>query len=266
MNKRVSRVFCVLFLLLELAIVPRAVELMLGQHLSYLPPVQIVILSMTFGSIALYILMAFSAMSEQSSYPTHTFLFELMVFLCCVAPVTDLFTRTLDSAGRPGMSMLVNTVFYLVGINMAYVIMRYEFLIVGMDGKPMLKKLRKWASVLMVLDNAATLLNIRFGFFFTITENGGYRSAPTFWLSYIAPLLIVAATVVVAAREMKPGRQKRAFLYFWVFTIVTMVLQVWREDLTLQYTGYALTMLVIYVNVQNELDTTGADPLQEEVE
>ena len=264
MSKRVSRVFCILFLLLELAIVPKSVELMLGQHLSYLAPVQIVILSMTFGSIALCILMAFSAMSEQRSYPMHTFLFELMVFLCCVAPVTDLFTRMLDSAGRPGMSMLVNTAFYLVGVNMAYAIMLYELLIVGTDGKPVLKKLWKWATALMVLDNAATLLNVRYGFFFTITENGGYRSAPTFWLSYIAPLLIVAVTVIVAAREMRPGRQKRAFLFFWVFAIVTMVLQIWREDLTLQYTGYALTMLVIYVNVQNELDTAGNNPQREE--
>lgn len=265
MNKRLSKAFGILFLLLELAAVPKAIDLMLDQHLSYLPPVQIVILSMTFGSIALCILMAFSAMSEAEDYPLHTFLFELMVFLCCIAPITDLATRVLDRAGRPGLNMLFNTAFYLVGINMAYIIMRYELLIIGTERKPLLRKIERAAAALVIADDLATLLNIRFGYFFTITESGSYRYAPTYWLAYIAPVLIIAATVIVAAREMRPGRQKRAFLFFWVFGILTSLLQAWREELTLQYTGYALTMLVIYINVQSELDATGiAEPAREE--
>lgn len=264
MNKRVSRTFAILFLLLELAAVPKAIDLMLDRHLSYLPPEQIVILSMTFGSIALCILMAFSAMSETENYPLHTFLFELMVFLYCIAPITDLATRVLDRAGKPGLNMLFNTASYLVSINTTYIIMLYEFLIIGAEQKPLLRKIKRAATALMISDVLATLLNIRFGFFFTIAESGEYCHAPTYWLAYIAPMLIVAATVIVAAREMRPGRQKRAFLFFWVFGMLTSLLQMWREDLTLQYTGYALTMLVIYLNVQSELDETGIEPTQEE--
>ncbi len=256
MNKRVSKAFGILFLLLELAIIPKALDLMLDQHISAMPPIRIVVLSMTFGSIALCVLMSFSSMSEHNSYPLLTFLFELMVFMCCLAPMTDLITRALDTMNRPGMNMLVNTVFYLIGINVAYVIMLYEFLVIGIDGKPVWKKVRKAASVLMILGNLATLLNVRFGYFFTINASGAYQSAPTFWLSFLAPAAIIAATVIAAAREMRPGRQRRTFLFFWIFVMLSYVLQIWQEALAVQYTGYTLSLIVIYVNIQSELDTS----------
>lgn len=256
MSKRVSKAFGVLFLLMELAVVPKAIDLMLNQHLSDMSPLRIVALSMTFGSIALCILMSYSSMSEHDGYPLNTFLFELMVFLCCIAPMTDLSTNVLDLAGRPGLNMLVNTVYYLVGINLAYAILRYEYLIIGADERPKLRKIRKLASCLMVLDNLATLLNIRFGYFFIINESGAYQSAPTFWLSYIAPALIVAATAVTAAKEMRPGRQKKAFLFFWLFALLATALQILVDGLTVQYTGYTLSLIVLYLNIQSELDTS----------
>ena len=255
MNKRVCKVIGIVFLLLEIAVLPEAVRLMLNQHLAYLPPVSIIALSMTFGSIALCILMSYFSVSESNNYPSYTFLFELMVFVCCIAPVTDLATRVLDSAGRPELNMFINTVFYLVGINVTYFILRYEFLIIGADKKPLLKKIRLAALALTLIDNAATLLNIPFGFFFTINENGAYESAPTFWTAYIAPAVIIAATAVTAVREMRPGRQRRAFLSFWIFALAASVLQIWQEALTVQYAGYSLSLFVIYINVQSELDT-----------
>ena len=254
MNKHVSRFFGILFLLLELAVVPKAIDLMLDQPLASLPPVRIIALAMTFGSIALCILMSFSSMSENDDYPLHTFLFELMVFMCCIAPMTDLITKALDTAGKPALNMLVNTVYYLVGINVAYVIMLYEYLIIGADDKPLLKKVRRLASILMILDNLATLLNIRFGYFFTISKDGAYQSAPTFWIAYIAPALIIAVTVITAAREIKPGRIRRAFLTFWIYAILASLLQAWQEALTVQYTGYTLSLIVIYMNIQSEPD------------
>ena len=254
MNQRVSKSFGILFLLLELFIVPKALDLMLNQHLSNLPPMRIVSLSMTFGSIALCILMSFSSMSEHDSYPLHTFLFELMVFLCCLTPLTDLISTALDSAGRPKLNMLVNTAFYLICINLTYVIMLYEFLIIGTENKPALKRVKKWALVLILLDSLATLLNIRFGYFFTITPNGMYQSAPTLWLSFLAPAAIVAVTAITAAREMSPGRQRRAFLSFWIFAVVSYCLHFLLDTVSVQYTGYTLSLVVIYMNVQSELD------------
>ena len=63
MNKHLSKFFGILFLLLELIIVPEAVELMLSQNLSELPSIRIVALAMTFGSIALCILMSYSPLT-----------------------------------------------------------------------------------------------------------------------------------------------------------------------------------------------------------
>ena len=254
MSKQVSKTFGILFLLLELAVIPKAIELMLHQHFSDLSPLSIITLSMTFGSIALCILMSYSSMSEHDSYPLHTFLFELMVFMCCLVPMTDLITKMLDSSEMPRLNMLVNTVFYLIGISIAYVIMLYEFLIIGTDKNPILKKIRKWVSILMILDVLATILNVRFGYFFIINENGMYQSSPTFWIAYIVPALIIAATAVTAARKMRPGRQQRAFLTFWVFAMAASLLQSLHEELSVQYTGYTLSLIVIYMNIQSELD------------
>lgn len=259
MNKHVSKAFGVLFLVLEMAIVPKAISLMLNQHLSYLPTIQIVSLTMTFGSIALCVLMSYSSMSEHDDYPLHTFLFELMVFLCCIAPMTDLITKALDSAGKPGWNMVVNTVFYLVVLNLTYVIMLYVFLIIGSREKPGLKKQKKLCTGLMILGNAATLLNVRFGYFFTITESGAYKSAPTFWLAYIVPAAIIAITVVTAAREMGPGRQQKAFRFFWFFALLASAMQFWQQALSVQYTGYTLSLIVLYINIQSELDIICAD-------
>lgn len=255
MNKSVSRAFGIIFLLIEIALVPKAIDLMLNQHLSHLPAISIVALSMTFGSIALCILMSFSSMSEHESYPKHTFLFEFMIFMCCLASMTDLITRALDTADRPGLNMFVNTVYYLIGINMAYVLMLYEFLLTDADRKPEFKMIRHFAAALMILDNIAMLMNIRFGFFFTITESGMYKSAPTYWMAYVVPALIIAVTVVNAAKNMPKGRQKRTFLFFWIFALAAALLKIFNSALTVQYTGVTLSLIVIYLNIQCELDT-----------
>lgn len=254
MNKKISKIFGIIFLVAELLLVPKAIELMLNRHLSALSPEQIIVMSMTFGSVFLCIIMSFCSLSEIDDHPTHTFLFELMVFLCCVAPMTELFTRALNAANMPVLNMAVNTVYYLIGINIAYVIMLYEFLIIGTDGKPVLKKIRTAASILMIIDSAATLLNIRFGYFFTITADGSYKSAPTYWLAYIPPVIIIVIIFVTALKEMRPSKQRTTFLFFWVFAIAASVLQMWQNDLTLQYTGYTLSVMALYMNVQIELN------------
>lgn len=254
MNKRVSKAFGILFLLLELSVIPKAISLLISQPLSDLSLDRIIALATTFSSITLCLLMSFSSLREHDSYPLHTFLFELTVFLCCLAPMTELFTEALDHAGRAGLNMLVNTVFYLIGINIAYVLMLYEFLIIGIQDKPALKKIRFLATILMIIDNLATLFNIRFGYFFTINESGMYQSAPTYWLAYLIPAIIVAIIAIAAIKEMKPGRQRIAFQFFWIFTIIATLIQIWRNELSLQYTGYTLSLIVIYMNIQSELD------------
>lgn len=254
MNKRVTGAFGVFFLLLELAIVPKSVELMMNRHLSALSPEQIFSTAMTLGSIALCILMTYSALSDKDSYPLHTFLFELTVLLCCAAPFTELITEALNTTGWPAMNMLANTVFYMVGINMTYVIMMYEYLIIGERNKPVLKKTRYLATVLMLLDNLATLLNIPYGFFFVITENGMFQASPTYWTAYLAPGIIILLTVITAFREMRPCRQQKAFIFFWIFGILTSIIQMWRPSLSFQQAGYTLSLLVLYINIQSELD------------
>ena len=262
MNKNISKAFGILFLLLELAIVPKAIDLMLNQPLASLPPIKIVALSMTFGSIALCIILSYSSMSEHNSYPKHTFLFETAVFLCCMAPMTDLITKALDTAGKPSLNMFVNTIYYLIGINIAYVITVYEYLIIDAEKKPFFKKAKQLATIITILDNAATLLNIRFGFFFTINEQGTYQSAPTYWTAYIAPAIVIAITVITAAKEMSPGRQKRAFLSFWAFAMIFSSIQAWQSELSVQYTGFTLSLIVIYINIQSELDALDAIPTE----
>lgn len=160
------------------------------------------------------------------------------------------------------MSMAVNTAYYLIGIGMAYVTMLYEFSFLDRENKPVLKKIGIAAAVLAILDVIVTVLNIPFGFFFSITETGHYQSAPTFWISYLVPLLIVVITAVVAAKEMPKGRQRGAFVFFWIFALVASLLQAWHESLSIQYTGFALSMIVIYVNVQSELDSFFGIPQQ----
>ena len=259
MNKSVSKTFGILFLLLEIAVVPKAIELMLHQKLSAMSPIGIIVLAMTFGSIALCILMSYSSMSEHDNYPLPTFLFELMVFLCCAAPMTDLITRTLDASGKSGLNMLVNTVYYLVGISIAYLIMLYEFLIIGADKDPKLKKRKRIMSALYILYILAAALNVRFGYFFTIGEDGTYHSAPTFWIAYLVPVLIIAVTVYTAAKEISPGRERRTFMLYWIFAISASAFQGWQSDMSLQYAGYTFTLVAIYMNIQSELDTFFTD-------
>lgn len=256
MNKRLSKTFGILFLLSELALVPLALKLMLDQPLSSLSPLRIVAIAMTFGSIALCIVMSFSSLSDNNSYPLHTFLFELIVFLCALTPLTEFLTVMLNTAGKPEVNMAVNTLYYLTGISLAYVIHLYEYLVINAKEKPHLKLFRILAAFLTVAGIAATLLNIRLGYFFTISQNGAYQSAPTFWLSYIAPFLLVVLIFITALREMQPGRQRRAFLFFWVFALISALIQGIRSDLSVQYTGYIMAVLVIYLNVQSELDTS----------
>ena len=266
MSKRLCKAFGVLFLLLELLFLPLAAELMLKEHLSDLPTIEIVTMATNIGSIALCLLMSFSAMSEQDSYPLRTVLFQLIIFVCSAIPISDLIARTVDTAGRPDLNMLANTVYYMLAIGLAYLVLVYEFRLIGARNKPALIGARRLALVLTLLGELQTLLNIRFGYFFTITETGRYVSAPTYWVSYIVPVALIVIMIVTAAREMVPGKQQRAFFFFWLFALVTTILQVWRSDLSFQLTGYTLSLVVLYLNVQSELDTFSIkDSNQEEI-
>ena len=255
MNKRTSKTIGILFLLIELAIVPKAIDLMLDLHLSELSPIRMVSLSMTFGAIALCILMLFSSLSDHDHYPRQTVLFELMVFLCGLLSLTEFFTNSLDLQDRPRANMLINTSFYMMALFASGIILAYEFVIIEAKKKPKLRKIKYLALILIAVDFVAILLNMRLGFIFTINEQGAYQSAPTFWLAYIIPAMLVAMTVWVASKEMEKSRARTAFKYFWVFALISSVILICDKFIAVEYTGYTLSLVVLYVNVQSELDT-----------
>ncbi len=255
MNKRTSKALGILFLLIELAIVPKAIDLMLDLHLSELSPLRMVSLSMTFGSIALCVLMLFSSLSDHECYPRQTILFELMVFLCGLLSLTEFFTNSLNLHDRPRANLLINTSFYMMALFTAGLILAYELEIIEAKKKPRLRKIKYVAVILVAVDFIATLLNMRLGFIFTINEEGAYESTPTFWLAYIIPALLVMITVIVASKEMEKGRARTAFKYFWVFALISSVILFCNSSIAVEYTGYTLSLVVLYVNVQSELDT-----------
>ena len=53
---------------------------------------------------------------------------------------------------------------------------------------------------------------------------------------------------------MHSCRQRQTFLFFWLFTLLTTLIQNWQKTLSLQYAGYTLSVIVIYMNIQSELD------------
>ena len=72
-------------------------------------------------------------------------------------------------------------------------------------------------------------------------------------------MIYYVLTALAAVRGLPPGRTRRALLLFWVCAAVPSILQMFFEELTVQYTGYTLSLVVIYLNIQSELDTLCPD-------
>jgi diguanylate cyclase (GGDEF)-like protein len=118
-------------------------------------------------------------------------------------------------------------------------------------------KIRRFLYPLIALSavNAVMLiLSQFFGWFYTIGADNIYRRGPLYWFPVFVTVIITAAAfaLVIANRKKIERKHFISLLLFPVPPIVCIVLQVSYYGTSLILNGAALSILIVFVTIQNE--------------
>lgn len=255
MAMKCSKILTSTYFLLELALIPFSIFFMLNQHLSGQNIYHITSMAMTLGSIILCILMTYACMTERIRHIRLHNQFTTMVFLCGFNLWIDLISQALDISGMPGTNMLISVIYYMIGVDITYVFMMYELTILNQLHNPRYKTAIWIMRLITIIGNVLIIADFWQPIFFYIDEFGRYSRTSTFWLSYITPFALIIFTVYVALRENKIGIHKGTMTLFWAIPLITTMVQMFIKDMSVQYSGYTVSLMLIYYFIHSELDT-----------
>lgn len=174
--------------------------------------------------------------------------FLLMIITIFIGLYTDEIAWLTD--GKPELRILciaANTAFYNASPLLAYLFWRYvlTFLNVEKERSRTFDYIFRGGLILALL---LRVLNIFFGFYFTVDENGVYHRSEFFTIAYIysfAVLLITLMLVVMARKRFKTSQVIALFIYCMVPVIVGVV-SIFFYGISLLCPIYMTTLLLIY--------------------
>ena len=147
------------------------------------------------------------------------------------------------------LSYVSNSINYSAG----YVIIGYFIRYLGefmTEQKKLMGKIIFIFDGLCILSVLATLLNLPFGFFFSIDDGGMYWRGAFYWLSQLYPAvsLLISAILICTSRDLT-GRERIVFFTYPVFPLIGISIDYFVHGLTLTYTGAFLCVIVIYFQI-----------------
>lgn len=116
------------------------------------------------------------------------------------------------------------------------------------------KKQLAFTAIPFVVNLAIVITSIGKGFIFSVDETNVYRRGEFFWISVAIPYiyLIYSFIRIVKNKESIRRSDYRSLLLFPVLPFIGGIFQSLIYGLTLIWTNTAFSMLIVFVNVQNE--------------
>lgn len=121
------------------------------------------------------------------------------------------------------------------------------------------KKLIAYASIPFWINLLGSLFSIFFDCYFSVNQNNIFeRNMPYSLLPFIISLLyaLYAAVITVRNRDRFSSRNFYPILSYMVIPLICTIVQACWYGLSLVCSGFALSMVIIYIKVQNELTVT----------
>jgi diguanylate cyclase (GGDEF)-like protein len=204
-------------------------------------------------SILVIILFHSSRQDEKVTRPDRLYMMMLQVTILLL--VLDIFSRF---DGKPGTIFPVINHFGNFMIFLLNPILPSLWLLyVHCQVYPEDEEMSRWIYPLFVINVANALLLILtqfFGWYYYIDSNNIYHRGPFFLLSAsFTFIMIIVAFVIIAVNRKKIEKRHYFSLLFFAFPpLVCIILQIVFYGHTLMLNGVVLSLLIVFLNIQNQ--------------
>ena len=166
----------------------------------------------------------------------------------------DLLGWTLDGIPQiRGFLLFVNTGIFILNQVQATLFVRFiaEFLV---PEEKRHKGMLLFMDVVLVITILLRLVNLKYGFYFTVDENGVFHGGPYEFLVYVYPLMALAMAVYMVFRYSKDVWQRRTMLAFTLVPFVAIMLSMFIYGFFTIYPCVLLSIVTAYTAFCREID------------
>lgn len=168
--------------------------------------------------------------------------------LICHANFLSLFmdycSWMIDGIGSRKLLIFINTTLYLSNLLLTAAYARF---IVDSTANPKAKKKYYYVIYGFLAESIITrLLNIQFGFFFSISETGVYSRGPLQFVSYTYTIFIQAMIIYMLVKSKANITQKKAVIAFTILPFIASIVSIFVYGLSLMYACVLISIMMIY--------------------
>ena len=140
--------------------------------------------------------------------------------------------------------VFINTTLYISNLCLTAAYAR--FIVDSIISKGKRSKYYYLIYILLTITIITRLLNIRFGYFFTVSSAGVYSRGPFQFLSYIYTIAIQALVIYMLIKSDAPSTQKRSVVAFTILPFIASVVSIFVYGLSLMYACVLISIMMIY--------------------
>lgn len=217
-------------------------------HTEQLTPIFILNVAMDLCAMILGYILYICAVLDKQWNGANLDYFLMMIVSVFIGLYADEICWLTD--GKPEFRILciaANTVFYCVTPLVVYLFWRYVLTFLNIE-KEKSYKFDVAFRIGLCISILSRLLNIFFGFLFTVDESGTYHRSPTFTVAYIYSFAVTVVTlilVIVARKRFKRYQIIALFIYTFI-PVAVAVLSIFVYGISLLCPVYMTTLLLIY--------------------
>lgn len=206
-------------------------------------------------SVAILTIIFIHALSSTEKILLQQKFFILMLLITVLMLITDTISRFDGNPGTPyaALNQIGNfLIFTLSPILPSFWLLYAHYQVNDEEGK-----IRPWLHLLPIINalNAImVILSQFFGWYYAIDADNIYHRGPLYWLPvFITAFLAVSAFVLIIANRKKIDRKNFISLaLFPIPPLVCCVLQVSFYGTSLMLNGVALSLLIVFITIQNQ--------------
>ena len=148
----------------------------------------------------------------------------------------------------------VNTILYMLNQVITDLYIRFISEIV-VDNRKEKKMIIAVADSLLLITLITRLLNIRFGWFFTVSEAGVYHRGPYQFVTYFYSAVCQVIAVILIVRHSKDPFQRITVLAFTLVPFAAAVVSIFYYGLSVTYACILLSLLTMYSTFYLSIET-----------
>ena len=224
--------------------------------------IQAIIVANSIGCIILIVLLVSSTLIRQRRLLSDR-IFALMTGLTAIGCIMETVSFIVDGKqfkGSSQIAMTLNTLLYMDNITSSFLWCMYVDLRLYTSRKHTLGVISK-IYLPYVIGVIGLIANMRWGFLFSMDENGVYHREPLGYLYFFITLFYLGVSVEMWLKYKKNARRLRFFpiMMFLLPIIAGTTAQMLFYGVSLAWCSVAIGLVGIHMSLQNEL--TYIDPL-----